>query len=90
LNLNDWIQNPPLKVKITITKNNNTIYEKIINRFRLMSLDRHGNLSYVFAHIPLKKCKNCILKIKLIDGNLLEYENSKNILYLYMRPTGYI
>ena len=86
----DWLKNPPLKLKIEISKNNEIIYSNTVNKFKLMSLDKHGNLRYEFVQIPLKKCKDCILKIKLINVNLLEYENTKDIVYLYMAPTGYI
>jgi len=95
LNLNgekyNWIDNPPIRVKIEIiTKTKEIIYSEIINKFKTMSLTKNGNIQYDITHILLSKCKDCILNINLQSGDFLEYENTKDILNFYFSPSGYI
>lgn len=95
LNLNgekyNWVDNPPLKIKIEIkNKNGKEIYSQVTKGFKTMGLLQNGNIQFDFVHIPLSTCKDCTLSVKLLSGNFLEYEDTEDMLYLYFSPTGYI
>lgn len=85
-----WPEKLPINVSIKITTDSKkTIYHNIIQDNKIMSLSRSGVIRYVFDHIPLKPGKYT-LEVKLIKGDFLDLENTKNILFFYMRPTGFI
>ena len=79
----NWIEHPPVQIRVEIkNENGKIIYLQVIKAFKTMSLLQNGNIQFDFIHIPLSSCKGCTLNVKLLSGNFLEYEDTKDILYL--------